>query len=122
MSARLLDLLSESDADKVMGSAVEMGAVYLVRLTGKHSINTKGREYRDKFVVIIGSDSDYYYGVLLVNTKLGFPETEQYVLKCTSYKYLDHNSFVNCSSVKRIDRKTIISGRIRESYPKKIFC
>jgi hypothetical protein len=90
---------------------IESGSVYLVRLTEKHSINTQGKEYRDKFVIIVGADEDFYFGVFLINTKLGFPVTEQYELKCSKYKYLDHNSFVNCSQIKRIDKKTVISGK-----------
>jgi hypothetical protein len=111
MSAKLLNLLSESEIEKLKGNAIEAGSVYLVRLTEKHAINTQGKEYRDKFVVVIGSDSETCYGILLINTKLGFPETEQYELKCASYKYLDHNSFVNCSTIKHIDRRTIVSGK-----------
>lgn len=103
-------MLPDSEIDKIKEGMIEAGCIYHVRLTRKHSINTQKKEYRDKFVVIIGSDSNSYYGILLVNTKLGFPETEQYELKCTSYRYLSHNSFVNCSAIKHIDKKTIISG------------
>jgi hypothetical protein len=96
--------------EKIESNTVEPGCVYHVRLTQKHSINTQDKEYRNKFVVIIGCDNNAFYGVLLVNTKPGFPEEEQYELKCASYKYLNHNSFVNCSAIKHIDRETIISG------------
>ena len=110
MSAKLLNLLPEPAVEKIKEQTVKAGCVYHVRLTKSHSINTKEKEFRDKFVIIIGSDGNSFYGVLLINTKLGFPEDEQYELKCNSYKYLTHNSFVNCSSVKHIDRKTLISG------------
>jgi hypothetical protein len=90
---------------------IEPGFVYHVRLTSKHAINTQEKKYRDKFVVIIGCDDNSYYGILLINTKLGFPQEEQYELKCAKYKYLDHNSFVNCSCIKHIDKKTIMSGK-----------
>jgi hypothetical protein len=102
--------LSEYRTKETKESSIEIGDVYHVRLTKKHSIHTKDKEYRDKFVVIVGRNADSYYGILLINTKLGVPETEQYELKCSSYKYLDHNSFVNCSCIKHIDRETMISG------------
>jgi hypothetical protein len=92
-------------------SSIDAGFVYHVRLTEKHSINTQNKDYRDKFVVVIGKDDDSYFGVMLINTKLGFPETEQYELKCSVYTYFSHNSFVNCSQIKCIDSQTMMSGK-----------
>jgi hypothetical protein len=43
----------------------------------------------------IGMDSDSYFCVLITNTKLGFPETEQYELKCSIYKYFYSQIFNN---------------------------
>lgn len=110
MFMKLTNILPESKIEDLKESFIEIGNVYHVRLTNKHSVHTRDKEYRDKFVVIVGKDVDSYYGILLINTKPGVPQTEQYELKCSSYRYLDHNSFVNCSCIKHIDRKTMLSG------------
>ncbi|MDR1259079.1 MAG: hypothetical protein LBK65_07375, partial [Tannerellaceae bacterium] len=77
---KLSDLLRGSEKEHV----IKERCVYYVRLTEKHSINTKDKEYRYKFVIIIGCDNNSFYGVLLINNKLGFPKEEQYELKCAS--------------------------------------
>jgi hypothetical protein len=84
-----------------------------VRLTREEGIETKEKEFRDKFIVIIGMDANCYYGVLLINTRPGIPETEQYELKPSAYRFLHHNSFVNCSVIKRVTPDKIGSGTSR---------
>ena len=82
-----------------------------MRLTRKHMITPKGEdEYRDKFVIILGKDKDCYFGVLIINTKLGYPESEHYPIKGENYKFLSYTSYVNCSQIKHIDAKTMLSG------------
>ena len=79
-------------------------------LTPKEGITPKnpGDQSRNKFFIVIGKDSNNnIYGIVVINFGIN-PNLTQYVkdihypISDTKYKFLDHNSFVNCSKIKQV--------------------
>lgn len=72
-----------------------------------------------KFFAIIGEDEDKIVGVFFVNSKINnFIKTKpkllqlQYCLSSKDYGFLNYNSYLCCSDLVKIDKKTLVQSLV----------
>jgi len=110
MGNSLHDLLSGTQKEKLAGITVKVGGVYRMPLTPNEGITPKktGDSSRNKFFIVVGKDCDNnIYGIVIINSHVNNKLVQSvkdlhYPLFTGSYNFLDHNSFADCSRIKRI--------------------
>ena len=97
------DLIGEQ-SDELARNMLSVGDVHIIPLGKDENITTKdGKDYRDKFIVILGFDEyDNAVGGVVVNSKVNnnLPSsiTDYYMpISASQFPFLRHNSYINCS-------------------------
>ncbi len=92
---------------KLVTNTVEVGDVYRVKMTVKDGVTPKdGDDSRNKFFVVLGfDDQGTIYGGVIINSKINQNVSQSVKdyhmpISCEKYKFLDHDSFVNCANLK----------------------
>ncbi len=87
---------------------IRIGDVYRIRMSVENGIVPKpGDESRNKYFIVLGFDSDgCVYGGVIINSRINanMPlhiKDWHMPIKRSKYGFLDHDSFVDCSSLKR---------------------
>lgn len=110
MSPSLGDLLNNNEErENQINQALVVGSVFKMTLSKEEGVTPKnpGDVTRDKLFVVIGFDEDKIIGALLINSRVNrnLPDSLkdlQYPISVADYDFLDHNSHVDCSSIKPI--------------------
>lgn len=99
------DLLGKQ-ALELAQKSIEVGNVYRIKLDRTSGIVPKaGDETRNKFFIILGFDfeGNIYGGVIInsaINTNIPpILQTLHIPIKVAKYSFLEHDSFVDCSSL-----------------------
>lgn len=103
------DLLPFGDMEALARLSVKVGNVYRIKMTEANGIKPKqGDDSRNKFFVVLGYDDEgNIYGGVIINSAINqniAPAIKdlQMPIKCARYKFLDHDSFVDCSRLKTV--------------------
>ena len=104
---KLSDLLSEESIKDIAKSTVKTGDVFRIKMDETNGITPKKGDYfRNKFFIVLGFDFDgNVYGGVIINSGINqrVPQSIrdlQMPIKCAEYPFLEHDSFVDCSSLK----------------------
>lgn len=104
------ELLDDDSVKDIARKTVQVGDVYLINMTRKNGIVPKNDdESRNKFFIVLGFDSDgNVYGGVIINSNINrrVPQAVkdwQMPIKCSKYKFLKYDSFVDCSKLKCVD-------------------
>lgn len=105
---KISDALNDEELLNLAKSTVEIGDVYRMKMTEANGIKPKnGDDSRNKYFVILGFDSKgVAYGGVIINSEINqnLPahlKMFHMPLSKAKYGFLDHNSFVDCVSLKR---------------------
>lgn len=100
------DFLAPDDQKALTRHSINIGDVFLIPMTKEEGITPKGYdEFRNKFFVVLGFDEEgYAYGGVIINSRINrnIPINIQELhmpIRCADYKFLTHNSFVDCSQL-----------------------
>lgn len=100
---KIADLIGDQ-ADEIARFSLSVGDIHYLPLSKEEQITAKdGKEYRNKFLIILGFDvSGNAIGGVVVNSKVNpnLPTTvTDYLMPVTpsQFPFLSHNSFINCS-------------------------
>ena len=118
------EMLGEK-ADLLVRETLSVGDVHLLQLGREEGITPKEGDIKDKFFVILGFDDagGVIGGVVVnsrINPKLPSSITDYYMhLSASCNKFLSHDSFVNCSTLKTVKKekfnKSTFRGKIEDS-------
>lgn len=118
------DLLGKQ-ADELARSSLSVGDVHLLPLSQNEGITPKEGETREKLFVILGFNAagDIIGGVVVnskVNLNLPTVITDYLMpISASQFKFLKHDSFVNCSSPKFVKKEKFNNktyrGRIEDT-------
>jgi len=105
---KISDALNDEELLKLTKQTVEIGDVYRMEMTETNGIKPKnGADSRNKYFVVLGFDNKgIAYGGVIINSKIN-PNLPAHLkmyhmpLPKAKYGFLDHNSFVDCVSLKR---------------------
>lgn len=104
------ELLDDDSVKDIARKTVQVGDVYLINMTRKNGIVPKNDdESRNKFFIVLGFDSDgNVYGGVIINSNINrrVPQAVkdwQMPIKCSKYKFLKYDSFVDCSKLKCVE-------------------
>lgn len=104
MNASIGDLIGGM-ADRIMQDMLAIGDVHMVPLTEQNGITpAQGEKLRNKFFVVLGFDNqDNVIGGVVINSRLNLNLPAVFTdymvpIKATDYPFLDHDSFINCST------------------------
>jgi len=105
---KISDALNDEELLGVAKQTVEIGNVYRMKMTKENGIKPKdGADSRNKYFVVLGFDNKgIAYGGVIINSKINqnLPaHLKMYHMPLSKAKYgfLDHDSFVDCVSLKR---------------------
>ena len=105
---KISDALSDDELQHLARQTVEVGDVYRMNMNEANGIKPKnGADSRNKYFVVLGFDSKgIAYGGVIINSVINqnLPaHLKMYHMPLPKAKYifLDHNSFVDCVSLKR---------------------
>ncbi|WP_300726686.1 hypothetical protein [uncultured Bacteroides sp.] len=103
---KLYDLLDKAQAKAIAKETIKIGNVYRIKMDRSNGIVPKaGDKNRNKFFVVLGFDKDgNAYGGVIINSAINrfVPQTVRdwhMPIKCDKYKFLEHDSFVDCSKL-----------------------
>lgn len=92
---------------KLLTNTIEVGDVYRVKMTARDGITPKeDDDSRNKFFVVLGfDDQGNIYGGVIINSNINqnVPQSVKdyhMPISCKKYKFLIHDSFVNCANLK----------------------
>lgn len=100
---KLSDFLSEDSIQNLY--KINIGDVFLVNLTREEGITPKEGNTRNKFFIVLGFDDmgNAYGGVIInshINSNMPVHIQELHMpLHNIKYKFLSHNSFIDCSKL-----------------------
>ena len=99
MNSSLADMLSQAKITELIGSVVEEGDVYRMRLDSREDVVGKdGTDSRNKYFVLVGNDKEgNAFGFFLIDTNINpyLPEArKQKHIKLLSCKYRNRLSRV----------------------------
>lgn len=104
---KLFDLLNNDSIKSITHKSIEIGNVYRIQMDKSNGINPKpGDTSRNKFFVVLGFDEEgNIYGGVIINSNINqrVPDSVkdwQMPIKQSKYKFLDYDSFVDCSKLK----------------------
>lgn len=105
---KMSDLINDEELFKLAKHTVEIGDVYLIKMTETNGIRPKdGANSRNKYFVVLGFDNEgVAYGSVIIDSKINqnLPvnlKMYHMPLPKAKYGFLDYNSFVDCVSLKR---------------------
>ncbi len=105
---KISDALSDDELLNLARRTVEIGDVYRMNLTKVNGIKPKdGADSRNKYFVVLGfDDKGVAYGGVIINSGINqnLPahlKMYHMPLPKSKYGFLDHDSFVDCVSLKR---------------------
>lgn len=105
---KISDALNDEELLKLAKRTVEIGDVYRMKMTEANGIRPKdGADSRNKYFVVLGFDNNgIAYGGVIINSNINqnLPahlRMYHMPLPKAKYRFLDHNSFVDCVSLKR---------------------
>jgi len=105
---KLSDALTDEELLSLARKTVEVGDVYRINMTAANGIKPKaGDDSRNKYFVVLGFDSHgVAYGGVIINSRINrnLPahlKMYHMPLPKAKYGFLDHDSFVDCVSLKR---------------------
>ena len=109
----LADRLSQAKISELIGSVIEEGDVYRMRLDGREGVvGNDGADSRNKYFVLDGNDSEgNAFGIFLIDTNINpsLPEARKrkhYKLLSCNYDFLDGmDRYVDCSDFKVIQKE-----------------
>lgn len=113
MNSSFADMLSKAKIAELIGSVVEEGDVYRMRLDDREGVVGKdGANSRNKYFVLIGNDSEgNAFGFFLIDTNINpsLPEARKQkhikLLSC-NYDFLEGTDrYVDCSDFKIIQKE-----------------
>ncbi len=104
---KISDALSDEDLLNLAGQTVKVGDVYRMNMSCANGIKPKdGADSRNKYFVVLGFDDiGVAYGGVIINSRINqnLPaHLKMYhtPISKTKYGFLDHDSFVDCVSLK----------------------
>lgn len=104
---KLFDLLNNDSIKSITQKSIEIGNVYRIQMDKSNGITPKpGDMSRNKFFVVLGFDKEgNIYGGVIINSNINqrIPDSVkdwQMPIKQSKYKFLDYDSFVDCSKLK----------------------
>ena len=104
---KLADFLSKDNFKEIAKHTIKIGDVYRINMDYTNGIVPKaGDQSRNKFFVVLGFDSEgNAYGGVIINSEINknVPKSIQdwhMPIKCSKYRFLSHDSFVDCSKLK----------------------
>ncbi len=105
---KISDALNDEELLRLARQTVGIGDVYRMKMTETNGIKLKdGADSRNKYFVVLGFDNKgIAYGGVIINSKINqnLPahlKMYHMPLLKAKYEFLDHNSFVDCVSLKR---------------------
>lgn len=103
----LRDFLKKDDVAKLANDNVVKGDTFLIRMDSSNGIIPKpGDTSRNKYFIVLGKHADgTIFGGVVINSVINrsIPPGRQRLLmpiKCSQYTFLEHDSFVDCSTLK----------------------
>lgn len=110
--------ISANIQNTIARNAIKKGDVYLVTMNADNGIIPHdGYTTRDKYFVVLGFDSDgNVYGGVVINSKINVNLARRiadfhYPIKCSRYRFLSHDSFIDCSRLKVVKLEKLLEGR-----------
>lgn len=104
---KLFDLLNNDSIKSITQKSIEIGNVYRIQMDKSNGITPKpGDTSRNKFFVVLGFDEEgNIYGGVIINSNINqrVPDSVkdwQMPIKQSKYKFLDYDSFIDCSKLK----------------------
>ncbi len=104
---KISDALNDGELLKLAKRTVKIGDVYRIKMTEANGIKPKGgADSRNKYFVVLGFDSKgIAYGGVIINSMINrnlpdYLKMYHMPLSKAKYGFLDHNSFVDCVSLK----------------------
>ena len=106
------NLLSPACLNSLMSSQIKRGNVFRMHLDKDEGVKGKnaGDNGRNKYFVVLGiTDDGNIIGFVLINSHVNknLPaelKDLHYPISASSYPFLSNNSFIDCSSIKEIER------------------
>ncbi|MBO8455862.1 MAG: hypothetical protein IAC08_05610 [Bacteroidetes bacterium] len=102
------EFMNDDTASLVARHTVKVGDVYLMEMDFRNGITPKaGDLYRNKFFVVLGfDDAGNVYGGVVINSRVNSKVDQNiqdwhYPIKKSRYSFLKHDSFVDCSQLKK---------------------
>lgn len=107
-------------------SEIKIGDVFLIKMNKANGIIPKpGDDSRDKYFIVLGFDDDgNVYGGVIFNSliNLNLPPMIQ-LMQCPisgeDYHFLSHDSYVDCSSIKKVKRLKLLKSAYLGSLEEK---
>lgn len=101
------DFLKKDDVAKLANENVSKGDTFLMQMNADNGIIPKpGDSSRNKYFIVLGKLKDgSIFGGVIINSIINqnIPAGRQRLLmpiKCSKYAFLEHDSYVDCSSLK----------------------
>lgn len=111
------EIISDELRAQLFRRHIEIGNVFKVPLDESNGITPKGgMSFRPKFFIILGIDNNGdVYGGVVVNSTINKNVQQgrrdwHYPIDNDKYDFLDHNSFVDCTSIKVVPFEKLQSG------------
>lgn len=102
------EFMNDDTVSLVARQTVKIGDVYLMKMDFRNGITPKaGDSYRNKFFVVLGFDDvGNVYGGVVINSRVNSKVDQNiqdwhYPIKKSRYCFLNHDSFVDCSQLKK---------------------
>jgi hypothetical protein len=119
------DSIPKDVLKKIADIVVRPGDTFRIKMDQSNGIvPKKGDTSRNKFFVVLGQDGqgNIYGGVIInsnINKNLSYEQTLLLMpLKSSEYSFLEHDSFVDCASLKTVKKEEFASwqykGRIKD--------
>lgn len=96
---------------------IKIGDVFYVTMNKANGVIPKaGDSSRNKFFVVLGFDSEgNVYGGVIFNSYINinlppFVRNMQHLISGNNYKFLSHDSYIDCSSIKIIKKNKLLKS------------
>lgn len=111
------NLLSPANLNNIMSSQIKRGSVFRMHLGKDEGVTDKrpGDNGRNKYFVVLGiKDDGSVIGFVLINSHVNANLSDElkdlhYPINASSYPFLKHNSFIDCSRIKEIEKSKFSS-------------
>ena len=118
------ELLSDLSKESLAETLLNVRGIYHLRFTEKDGIKPKnpGDTYRDKFFVVVGVDSKQStIGYLILNSEINLNLGDkfkklQYKIHQSNYKFLKHDSFLDCSKIREMSMTKFCEVLYADTY------
>jgi hypothetical protein len=110
---RLNELINANEYEALARTSIHVGDVYRIEMNRDNGIIPKaGASSRNKFFIVLGFDADgVAYGGVIINSRINQQVSNSIKdwhmpISCAKYSFLDHDSFVDCSTLKSVSLST----------------